>query len=131
MLARSSRLWHNVSMRREKHDARVAARPRFYVTERGDIRGELSGEFVAPAARVLAPTVAEVRRLLVELRTRTGFTRAYLAGLLNVPKDTLRRWEDCSRSPSGAACRLIWWMHCAIFTPNKIKDTEHLITWGK
>jgi hypothetical protein len=50
----------------------ITASRRFYITEGGDARVELSGKFVAAAARMLAPIVAEVSRL-AELRARAGF----------------------------------------------------------
>jgi putative transcriptional regulator len=41
------------------------------------------------------------------LRLRLGFTQAQFASLLNVPKVTAISWENGTRSPSGAALRLL------------------------
>jgi DNA-binding transcriptional regulator YiaG len=91
----------------------------------------IPGELMAETARALAPCADELRGMLRELRERTGFSRAGVAALLGVPKGTLRRWEGGSRTPSGAARRLIWLVRCALFEPNRITNTEQLITWGR
>jgi DNA-binding transcriptional regulator YiaG len=91
----------------------------------------ISGESASELARGLAPCAEELRGMLRDLRERANLSRAYLAALLGVPKETLRRWEDGSRSPSGAARRLIWLMRCALFEPDRITNTEQIITWGR
>ncbi len=54
-----------------------------------------------------APDTDEARGLLIELETQTSLPRALRARLLGVPAHSLRRWEDNTRKPDRAACRLI------------------------
>lgn len=70
---------------------------------------------LATILRASAPSLAEARTKLANLRLRTGGPRAFVAGLLCVPAATkLRRWEDGTRCPSRAACQLIGTQHAAV-----------------
>ncbi len=54
-----------------------------------------------------APDANEARDLLIELAEQTGLSRPLRARLIGVPSHSLRRWEDRTRKPDKAACRLI------------------------
>lgn len=57
--------------------------------------------------RAFVPSATEARAMLAELAAATGFPRRLRASLIGVQEQVLRRWEDDTREPSQAACRLI------------------------
>lgn len=58
----------------------------------------------APGLRVHPPpTAADI----VAIRRRAGLTRKQFAAILGTAVGTLRKWEDGSRAPSGAARTLL------------------------
>jgi DNA-binding transcriptional regulator YiaG len=89
-----------------------------------------SGELSLGYARVYAPSASEIREMLFRLRRKQGWSQAILAAVLGVPKNTLRRWEDGSRSPCGSARKLIWLIHTLFFHPAQLlKDLEETRCW--
>lgn len=44
---------------------------------------------------------------IVEVRKKTGFSQAVLAGYLNVAVSTISQWERGERRPTGAALKLL------------------------
>lgn len=85
-------------------------RKEIYRTLDGDIVVTLSGESGLRLAKLLAPTLEDTAVMLRMLRQRMKLSQAALGAVLGVPKHTLRRWEQGTRNPSGAARRLIWVM---------------------
>ncbi len=81
------------------------------------------GELMATAEQISA------RGILLKLRTERGLSRPCLAAVLGVPLATLRRWEEGTRQPSGAARKLVWlldrWL--AGQPPRSLMD---MATWG-
>lgn len=58
---------------------------------------------IAGRERTISIEASEVR----EARLRAGMTQKQFSQVLGASLDTLRKWEQGSRSPSGAAARLI------------------------
>ena len=90
-----------------------------------------SGESGLGYAQVFAPSSEEIRSMLLLLRRKQNWSQAHLAAVLGVPKHTIRRWEDGSRSPCGAARKLIWVVHTLFLHPKELqKDLDNIVTWG-
>lgn len=76
---------------------------------------------------------AQTRGKLLEIREKLGWSRTFCAAVLGVPSGTLRRWEVGTRLPSAAARRLIWIIHTAMTSPQKLAHgggLADLLSWG-
>lgn len=91
----------------------------------------LPGESWKHLERSVAPSVADVRALLLRLRSDLRWPRATLAAFLGVSLDVVRRWETGERNPTGAARRLIWLLHLLATQPEKLASGLDLIVWGR
>jgi len=107
--------------------------PPYYVgvVESGAVFASLPGETYESLERVLAPSGPEVRAMLINLRTKLTWSRPMLAAYMGISKDVVRRWEDGSRNPNGAARRLIWMLYQLAFHPQKLKSAVDVIMWGR
>ena len=107
--------------------------PPYYL---GVVEGEgvfacLPGENYELLAQALAPSVAEVRAMLINMRTQLRWSRPMLGAYRGVGRDVVRRWEDGTRNPNGAARRLIWMLYNLAFHPKKLKNAVDVILWGR
>lgn len=123
-------LWHAVRAMDTKMPVKRYRRGVGFTTE-GEPFMALSGELAAAVAKGLAPGTDKCRGMLLDIRRESGWPRAMLAAALGVSKDTLRRWEDGSRSPNAAAKKLIWMVHALYFEPERIKDLGGFLWWGR
>jgi len=107
--------------------------PPYYVgvLESGAAFACLPGDTYEMLERALAPTTAEVRAMLINMRTKLMWSRPMLAAYMGISKDVVRRWEDGSRNPNGAARRLIWMLYQLAFHPQKLKSAVDVILWGR
>jgi len=101
------------------------------ISEEGEIFLSCSGEFAVSVANAFVPSPDEIRRMLWELRERWAWPQALLAGVLGVPTATLRRWEDASRNPCGAARRLIWLIHGTCVREEPFVNLFDIVSWGR
>lgn len=90
-----------------------------------------SGELSNSMAVLLRPSASESRRMLRSLRQRLGLSTGALAALLGVPKVTARSWLDGTRSPTGAATRLIWILAHAACTPGILAEDGSWLEWTR
>ena len=97
----------------------------------GSVVCSVSGEFLGLAGKVHQPCNAEVRAMLEKLREALGISVAALAALLGVPRITARRWLNGSRSPSGAAKRLIWLLYTSATEPEALADGRNWLEWKR
>jgi DNA-binding transcriptional regulator YiaG len=110
---------------------RIPYRKQVYISQDGEAYLTASGDLSLGYARIYAPSSEKIREMLLRLRRDQGWSRATLAAVLGVPKHTLRRWEDRSRSPCGSSKKLIWLVHMLFFRPEELlKDLDNLVTWG-
>ena len=69
--------------------------------------------------------------MLLEMRTRLRWSQEFAASVLGVPLATLRKWEDGTRNPSGAARKLIWLLHDSLLDgPRKAFNAWDCAMWG-
>jgi DNA-binding XRE family transcriptional regulator len=99
--------------------------------DRGWFYVNVSGELFCMLQCFEGPKPAEIRQMLLELRQHCGWTQAYLASVLGVPKVTLRRWESSERNPCGTARKLIWLVHHLVVLGAKLQNERDIVTWGK
>jgi hypothetical protein len=97
----------------------------------GSLVCSASGEFLGLVNGIHQPTKAEVRAMLEKLREALGISVAALAALLGVPRITARRWLNGSRSPSGAAKRLIWILYTSATAPETLADGRNWLEWRR
>lgn len=135
LLSFSPSTWHIGCMveKNPKSDALRYSFPPYYV---GVVDGKLPvfnvpGECWKDLERGLAPTVGEVRQMLLRLRSELRWPRSALAAFLGVSRDVVRRWETGARNPSGSARRLIWLLNLLVRYPEQLKNGLDLIVWGK
>jgi DNA-binding transcriptional regulator YiaG len=101
------------------------------MTEHGDVLVAQSGEMGLKFANLYAPSPGVTRAMIRALREKKKWSQSTLAAILGVPRGTVRRWEDGTRNPCGAARKLIWIMYRA-FTGKKLPDDLfHWVTWGQ
>ncbi len=111
---------------------RIPYRRKIYFGENGEVYLTVSGQTATSLARVHAPSVEEIRGMLLRIRRTQGWSQGTLASALGVPRDTLRRWEDASRRPCRSAQKLIWIVHALVFEPEELlKGLDQVVTWGK
>ena len=106
---------------------------------RGAMDSFLSGERFGPCTGTLVATLSKAlgayggipaaRETLLKLRRKHSLSRGHLAALLGVSLGTLRRWEEGTRNPSGAARRLIWLVN-GMLTGSPPRNLWETITWG-
>jgi hypothetical protein len=97
----------------------------------GSLVCSASGEFLGLVNGIHQPTKADVRVMLEKLREVLGISVAALAALLGVPRITARRWLNGSRSPSGAAKRLIWILYTSATAPETLADGQNWLSWKR
>jgi DNA-binding transcriptional regulator YiaG len=133
-------MWHNDVMSEEvieeKPNKKPSLRcsfPPYYVgvVESGAVFASLPGENYELMERALAPSGAEVRAMLINMRSKLLWSRPMLAAYMGVSRDVVRRWEDGSRNPNGAARRLVWMLYQLAFHPTKLKSAVDVIMWGR
>ena len=73
--------------------------------------------------------VGDCRKILGRLRRDHNLSRTKLAAMLGTTVDTLRRWEDGSRKPSGPSRKLIW-LVSTMFEGNPPETVLDLILWN-
>ncbi len=95
-----------------KHSVNVAGEVFRNLTPPGEPLLEASGLFV--------PTPQESRSSLLRIRRKFRISRAQLAVVLGVPKDSLRRWETRDRTPCMAARRLIQLVETIFFSEESL-----------
>lgn len=108
--------------------------PPYYVaaeTPAGWPVAALSGALYEMLERGLAPSAGECQMKLINLRQKLRWSRSMMAPYYGVSKDVLRRWEDGSRKPSGAARRLIWLLDLLAREPDALKTAMDVIVWGR
>lgn len=108
---------------------RVHFRRECFVSDEGELFVARSGQFIGRITKLFAPTGDEVRAMLAEVRKKSGLTTAVLAATLGVPLITARRWLDGSRTPSGAAKRLIWLLFTTQHSPELLSDARAWQEW--
>jgi hypothetical protein len=91
----------------------------------------LPGDLYEGFAVHFAPSGAEVREILLTLRSTLRWSRPMLAAFLGVSRDALRRWETGERNPNGAARRLIWLVGLLVTDRAKLQNAMDLVFWGK
>lgn len=124
-------LWYVVPVNEEPEVAVNRFHRGFCFSKDGEIYKAVSGEFGLQIVKVFGPNAEETRQSLLEMRRRLKWSRAQLAAVLGVPKETLRRWETGARNPCGAARRLIWFMESLLLEPARLLDLPSLLAWGK
>ena len=118
-------------MKNSAKTPRIPFRREVYLTEDGDVLITQSGEMGLKWASFYAPSAGVTRAMIRALRAKQKWSQATLAAVLGVPKHTLRRWEDGSRNPCGAARKLIWMMWRSL-TGQKLPDNFFdWVTWGR
>jgi DNA-binding XRE family transcriptional regulator len=123
-------LWHFVPVKASEKIKPYPFRRTVYWGEDGEVYLTCSGEFGLKVARAFGPNAEDTRRMLLELRRRWSWSRATLAAVLGAPRDTVRRWEDGSRKPSGSATKLIWLIHTTFVKSAPVVNLYDLISWG-
>lgn len=68
--------------------------------------------------------------MLTEIRERLQLPVESLAMLFGTPLITVRKWLNGERKPSGAAKRLIWMIHCAMFNPSVLRKLDGWVKWA-
>jgi DNA-binding transcriptional regulator YiaG len=133
-------MWHSERMENppivEKPNKKQTLRcsfPPYYVgvVESGAVFASLPGENYELLERALAPSGAEVRAMLIHMRSKLLWSRPMLAAYMGISRDVVRRWEDGSRNPNGAARRLIWMLYQLAFHPTKLKSAVDVMFWGR
>lgn len=109
---------------------RFRGRGGLYLGSDGRLYCHAAGEDCLLFSRLYRPSAERTRERLLDLRQRTGWSRATTAALLGVPKHTLRRWEEGKRQPCAAAHKLIWVMHALYTAPDELLTLENVILWG-
>ena len=96
-----------------------------------DFHPNLSGRAINEMARLFAPDREMVRGMLVKLRNQLRWSEDFAAAAIGVPTVTLRKWESGERNPSGAARKLIWFLHDTLInSPRKVGNVWDLAMWG-
>ena len=90
-------------------------------------RGRLA-EMLATAFR---PTDQATTTMLQELKRHLGVPVATLGAMLGVPRITARSWLTGKRRPSGAAKKLIWFLHMSAFNRAELAQPGTWLLWGK
>lgn len=102
------------------------------VSDDGEFLPNLPGYVWATVSHACAPKREEIRHMLLELRQKLHWSQELTAGVLGVPLVTLRRWENGTRRPSGAARKLIFLLHDSFLCrPKKIQNACDLLLWGQ
>ena len=111
---------------------RIHFQPTIWVTEDLEIStfGLVSSQANADATRVFAPSPARCRRMLCDLHEHLQLPIESFAAMCGVPRITMRKWLSGERNPSGAAKRLIWVLHCAIFDPRALRKLDGWLKWA-
>lgn len=112
----------------------VRFQPTLWIDERLEISGLsplIAGQHSAKRTRGLAPSAQQCRKMLCEIREHLRLPSERIASLLGVPLGTLRTWLGGERNPSGAAKRLIWTLHCALFSPAALRKLDSWLGWAK
>lgn len=139
-LAGCAPIWHSEDMEKpiieetpnKKPPMRCSFPPYYVAAVEGDtVFACLPGENYEMVERSLAPSGAAVRQMLLTLRKYLRWSRPMLAAYMGVSRDVVRRWEDGSRNPNGAARRLIWLLYHLAFHPKKLKSAVDVIFWGQ
>jgi DNA-binding transcriptional regulator YiaG len=73
-----------------------------------------SGEFLLTLAKLFAAEPEEIRRMLLDLRRRRGWSQGVAAAMLGVSRSALVKWEGGARKPCGSAARLICVLHASL-----------------
>ena|SRR5436309_3198615 len=123
-------MWYTVPVNGTEKPLHYAYRKQVYRGENGEVFISCPGEHALLMARLFGPGPDELRRMLRELRTRWSWPQALLAAVLGVPKPTLRRWEDGTRNPCGAAKKLIWLMHATCVKEEQFVNLYDIVSWG-
>jgi len=78
-------LWHIVPVIEKLKIPRNPYRPGlYYSTKTGEFYSEIPGELGVRLARLMGPSGEETRRSILDLREKTEWSRAQLAGMLGV-----------------------------------------------
>jgi len=91
----------------------------------------LPGKNYAIVGDSVAPTGAEIRLMLIDMRQKLRWSRSMLAAYMGVSHDVVRRWETGQRNPNGAARRLIWLLTQLAFRPKALKTAVDVMFWGR
>lgn len=110
---------------------RVPFRKEVYLSIGGGVLVTQSGEMGLKLANWYAPSSTATSGMLHLLRRKQKWSQATLAAILGVPKHTLRRWEEGTRNPSGAARRLIWMIWRSLTGQGLPSDLFDWVTWGR
>jgi DNA-binding transcriptional regulator YiaG len=129
-------MWHNGNMRQpttKKKDSYRLSVPPYYVMilEKNLTVWNYPGRLWESLKNDLAPTVSEVREMLIRQRRELRWSRSTQAGFLGVSRHVIRRWETGERNPSGAARRLIWLVNKLMADPKSLRHAFDFIYWGK
>lgn len=79
---------------------------------------------------LLRPADVEVSTMLQELCAAMGGTRE-LAAACGIPRLTLDKWLDGTRSPTGAARKAIWLLWALLLHPERCTSLFDVWTWGR
>ena len=96
----------------------------------GKIFIELRGSMVLAMAKYYQPSKESIRDNILELRTKLHWTQTYSAAVFGIPLTTLRSWEDGTRTPSGAARKLIW-LIWRLFIQQEVTTHRDIADWGQ
>lgn len=78
------------------------------MTNSDEITGEELGEKLLQAVREMQAGLGRVvYSPVAEVRAKTGLSAGQFAALLDIPVETLQRWEEGSEAPAGAAKTLL------------------------
>jgi len=79
-----------------------------------------------------APTNLELRRMLLALRRKLGWSQSAAAGVMGVTKSAIVKWESGKRKPTGASAKMIFFLHSQLVNKsNKVRNAWDLAFWGK
>lgn len=112
---------------------RIRFQPTIWINGRLEISGIfglVSSANASKQAKNLAPSAARCRRMLGELHKHFQLPAESFAGLLGLPKITMRKWLNGERQLSAAAKRLVWVLHCAVFDPSVLGKLDGWLNWS-
>lgn len=117
-------------MRRKPTQYRITGRDALFVTDGARVYLNLPGEFYQDIRELASPAPEEVRQMLLQIRQERRWPHAYMAAVLGVSKEVLRKWLSGERHPTGAAKKLIWLLHDILCHGGKVHNHRDIASWG-
>jgi len=97
----------------------------------GQVYSTESGAALLAVSRLFAPSAADSRKALLNIRRKCRWSRAALAAVLGIPINTVRRWETGERRPNASAQRLIWLTEALTLHRERLSTPASFLSWGK